>query len=79
MAHSVIDKELIRYIDLLNLTQKKSLLSVIKSFLQPGEQKSISIEMYNQEIADAEAEIERGESFTHDEVIKISENWTRDK
>ena len=41
------------------------------SFESPEQNKTITIEEYNKEIEDSEAEIERGVSYTHDQVIKI--------
>ena len=73
---STIDKQLRTYIELLDVTQKKSLISVIKSWLQPAQQKTITLEEYNKEIEQSESEIDRGESYTHEEVIKISKDWT---
>jgi hypothetical protein len=39
----------------------------------------ISIEQYNKEIEEAEAEIERGKGISHEEVIKISEGWQKNR
>ncbi len=35
----------------------------------------ITIEQYNKEIEEAEAEIESGESFSQEEVANISNGW----
>ena len=37
--------------------------------------KRISIEQYNKEIEEALEEIERGEVYTHEEVVKMSKSW----
>ena len=76
---NAIDKELQTYIQLLDLKQKKSLLSVIKSYLQPAEKRTMSIEEYNRELDESEAEIDRGEFYSHEEVVKMSKNWTSRK
>jgi len=76
---TAIDKELYSYIELLDVKQKQSLLSVIKSFLNPLERHTISLEEYNKELEDSEAEIDRGEFYTHDEVVEMSKSWTRGK
>ena len=77
---NAIDKELNTYIKLLDLGQKKSLLGMIKSFLLPAPpERNISIEEYNKEIADSESEIDRGECYTHDEVIRMSKSWASGK
>ena len=35
----------------------------------------ISIEQYNQELEEAEAEMDRGESYSQDEVEKMAKGW----
>ena len=46
---SAIDKELHTYIKLLDSKQKKSLLNVIKYYLKPVNQQTITVEEYNKE------------------------------
>ena len=51
---------------------------MIKTFLQSRKEfERISIERYNKEIE--EAEVERGESYSHAEVVKMSKQWTHGK
>jgi hypothetical protein len=52
MESSAIDKELMQYFTQLNEQQKKSLLEMIKTFLNPSNKEShrIAIEEYNREI-----------------------------
>ena len=76
---SAIDKELNTYIKLLDISQKKSLLDVIKSYLQPNDKTTLSLEEYNKELDDSEAEIDRGESYSHEQVKEISNSWTSGK
>ena len=76
---SALDKELQLHIQLLNAQQKKSRLGVIKSYLQRTGNQAISIEEYNKELEDSEAEIVRGEFFSHEEVVRKSKNWTSSK
>jgi hypothetical protein len=124
MASSSLDIELSKYWSLLTPEQKKSLIELIQSFLQPPETKTvelqesqpfyysgdggvpieilqqlttvqkealitliasfgidtnnqrITIEQYNKELDEAEAEFERGEVFTHEEVKAMSKKWT---
>jgi predicted transcriptional regulator len=64
-----VEQELNSYISRLNATQKKALLAFIKSMLPQKQNNSISIEQYNKELEEAEAEIERGEFYTHEEVV----------
>lgn len=72
----VLDKEIHRYWDLLNTTQKKSILSMIKSFLQPAEKGSpISIEQYNKELDEAMKRINEGKFITHEDLEKEMDKW----
>ncbi len=34
-----------------------------------------NLEEYNKDIDEAMAEVAKGESYTHEEVIKMSKNW----
>lgn len=72
MGASQTDIELSKYWPLLSTKQKRSLLELIKSFSQPGR---VSIEQYNQELAEAEAEYEAGEHITSDEMLKLIRQW----
>jgi len=76
---SAIDKEINTYIQILNNTQKKALLSVIKSFLSTPSSKKIGIAQYNKELDISEAEIDHGEFLSHEEVVKLSKSWTLEK
>jgi len=67
----IVERELHTYIDQLNPAQKKSLLGFIKSIF-PLKQEIISMEEYNKELEDADASIERGEYYTHEQVIEIT-------
>lgn len=72
----VLDKELVKYWELLDTGQKKSIIGMIKSFLQPIEKKErISIEQYNQELDEAMARIDAGKFTTQEELEKESEKW----
>jgi len=80
MSTSAIDKEMYDYFMQLNEAEKKSVVQMIKTFLQSRKEfERISIEQYNKEIEEAEAEIERGESYSHEEVVKMSKQWTHGK
>lgn len=63
-----IENQLNTYIERLNKAQKKSLLGFLKSAFPGAEEKPYTIEDYNKELAEAEAEIARGECYTHAEV-----------
>lgn len=77
MAASAIDKELLEYVVQLNESQKKPLLNFIKSFLKnsqkPGQR--VSLEQYNQELEEAEREIENGHFVTQEELEREMKNW----
>ncbi len=68
-----IEKELNTYIRQLNTDQKKSLLGFIKTILSPKEEENITIEQYNRELEEADAEIERGEYYTNEEVFEMAQ------
>ncbi|MEJ0103979.1 MAG: hypothetical protein WDO19_16070 [Bacteroidota bacterium] len=55
--------------------QKEALISLVESFgiEIPGQR--ISIEQYNKELDDAEAEFEKGEFMSHEEVVALSKKW----
>jgi len=80
MEASSIDNELMHYWTKLTIVQKESVLNVLKSFVAPDEAtEQIDIEQYNKELAEAEAEIERGEFYTQEEVVQTIKKWINDK
>jgi len=71
-----IDRELNQYIMMLNANQKKSILAVIKTFLQPAEKEvRISREQYNIEINEALERVKSGHYLTQEEVEKDAATW----
>ena len=70
------EQELFQYILRLDEAEKKSVLQMLKTFVKGREKKAtrVSIEQYNQELQEAEAEYERGEYATHEEFIKQIKN-----
>jgi len=50
---------------------------MLKTFLSGRAKKSerITIEQYNQELNEAEAEFEKGEAVTHEELLKQVRKW----
>ncbi|MDR0794312.1 MAG: hypothetical protein LBE82_13470 [Chitinophagaceae bacterium] len=74
---SVLDKELIQYFTRLDEPQKKSLLSMIKSFIQPNEGLlgSITMEQYNQELDEAMERMDKGHFTTLEELEKEMQTW----
>lgn len=73
MAAHIADSELDKYWPLLTPVQKESIVSVIKSFVEPVEK--FNIEQYNKEIDEAVARVEAGEFYTHEEVERMSKEW----
>jgi hypothetical protein len=73
MAEPLLDIEFSKYWTQLTVSQKQSLLSVIKSFAGEGE--TLNIEKYNQELADAEAEYESGNYITQEEMLNLISKW----
>ena len=57
----------------LTIVQQESILSVIKSIVQPG--LGIDIEQYNREIDDAMKRIDEGKFITQEDLEKESEKW----
>ncbi|MEI9946601.1 MAG: hypothetical protein WDN26_20560 [Chitinophagaceae bacterium] len=59
--------------------QKEAIINLIESFgiEIPGQR--ISIEQYNKELDEAEAEFEKGEFLNHEEIIAVSKKWIHGK
>jgi hypothetical protein len=71
-----IDKKLMDRIQILNTSQKKSILALIESFLQPAEKEvRISREQYNIEIMEALERVKSGNFLTMEEVEKDAATW----
>jgi predicted transcriptional regulator len=71
-----IEQEMNTYFMQLSLAEKKSVVQMIKTFLQRGKDKDhTSLEDYNKDIDEAMGEIARGESVSHEEVVKMSKKW----
>jgi len=59
--------------------QKEALIILIASFGIDAGNERITIAQYNKELDEAEAEFDRGETVTHEEVIAMSKKWTHGK
>lgn len=73
-----LDKQILDYLPLLGSEEKKSLLSVIRSFLSLKEEEAterISIEQYNQELDAALTRTKSGEFFTQEEAERQASEW----
>ena len=73
----VLDKQIAEHLSLLHDDEKKSILSVIKSFLSHRKEtpERVSIEQYNKELDKAEAQFKSGNFITHEEMIKRVKKW----
>jgi hypothetical protein len=72
-----LDNQILQSLPLLEKDQKKSILTVIKSFLKSKEDVAdrISIEQYNKEMNEAESQMEAGEIYTIEEVKELAKKW----
>lgn len=74
-----IDGQILESLPLLGEQEKRSLLSVIRSFLslkeeeEPADEKFLST--YNKELDEAMARIDQGEFYTQAEAEKIASKW----
>ncbi len=77
MAAKALEQEMNLYFMQLSVAEKKSVIQMIKTFLKKenATPDRISIDQYNKEIEEAIAEVAQGKSYTHEEVVKMSENW----
>lgn len=75
MDSAISKNEMLHYFKQLSSDEQKSFLNMIKSFLQSQNGNKKKFEEYNKEIDEALSEVERGEFFTHEEVVKMSKNW----
>lgn len=66
-----------KVIEELKLVKDIELLRAVRFMLRYGQKHEgrISIDDYNREIEEAEAEIDKGEYYTQAEVEKLSEKW----
>ena len=73
---TVIENEMLNYFTQLDELEKKPVVQMLKTFINNRKQdKPVSIEEYNQELLDAEAEFERGEYITHEQLLKSIKAW----
>jgi len=74
---SVLDRELISYFVQLNEPQKRSLLEMMKSFLQTGNKltDNNSIEQYNRELDEAMERINNGSFTSLEDLEKEMKSW----
>ncbi len=73
--NNVLNEELTNYILQLNNSEKKSILLMLKTFLNRKETDRESLEQYNEEIDDALMEVEAGNFLTQKEVELHVAKW----
>ncbi|GAA3930075.1 hypothetical protein GO495_07245 [Chitinophaga oryziterrae] len=68
----VIDEEMHDYFMQLNDAEEKSVVLMLKTFIKSRQAaiENINILEYNNELADAEAEFEKGNYITHEQLLK---------
>ena len=62
-------------IEMLLNTKKEAVLDKVRILLEEEQPKRVSIEQYNKELDEAEADIEAGNYYTTDEARKIASQW----
>ena len=74
---NVLETEWCKYFDLLNEAEKKSILSMLKTFLHQRAEDSagVTIEQYNDEINESLAEAAKGNYITQEEMGKKAAGW----
>ncbi len=74
---NALEQEWHNYFVQLNDVERKSVLLMLKTFLQRRNEDTdrISIEQYNKEIDEALAEVEAGSYITQDEMEKRAAKW----
>ena len=72
MATSSISQEMLQCFMQLNEAEQASVLQMIKTFLnsRKNEMKPVTLEEYNSELEQADAEIEAGDFVRHEKVMK---------
>jgi predicted transcriptional regulator len=72
-----LDNEMYNYFTQLNDAEKKSVIQMLKTFLKGRAEKDerVTVEQYNQELQEAEAEYEKGQYVSHEELLKQIKKW----
>jgi hypothetical protein len=71
-----MDKELHKYWGLLDSSQKKSIISMIRAFIGPAANKTrTTVEQYNKEIDEAMDRMDAGDFVTHEQILKEMAKW----
>ncbi len=77
MSISIIDRELLKYVSQMDELQKRSLLELIKTFLNKKEaaEETTSLQQYNQELEAAMQRISAGAFTSLEDLEKEMQSW----
>ena len=72
METTTLREEMLTYFSRLNIAEQQSVLAMIKTFInnRSTEFGPVTLEEYNRELEEADAEVEAGDFITHEEVKK---------
>ncbi len=71
METTVLKEEMLTYFSRLNREEQQSVLAMIKTFINSrNTELPVTLQEYNKELEEADAEIEAGDFITHEEVKK---------
>ena len=70
MSVQPLDIEFSKYWSRLTPVQKQSLLGVIKSFVEDESLITVTVEEYNKELREGEAQYEKGDYISQEEMLK---------
>ena len=73
MTTVTIRQKLHQFIDTIEEKKVKAIYTIFEEEINKGER--ISIEQYNKEIEEAEAEFQNGEYITHEAMVKKVKQW----
>jgi hypothetical protein len=80
MTTTALKKELSTYLPLLSERQQTLVLDMVKNFLHvDGKEVRMSVEQYNNEIEKALKESKQGKVVSHQDVLKQSKKWLKEK
>lgn len=76
MAQALV-QEMHNYFIQLNDAEKRSVILMLKTFLQDRKENAegVRIEQHNKEIEEAEAQFERGEYVSNEEMLRQIRQW----
>lgn len=74
---TIIEREMLNYFTQLNDAEKRSVVQMLKTFIKgrKDSEQSVTLEQYNAELREAEAEYEKGDYVTHEQLLKSIEKW----